>query len=332
VAIYYLNMKSFGRGAGKRGSRATSGAAYRAGERIRDERTGAIYDHSRRADVMHKEIILPARLEHATTQTSWAHERAILWNAAEHAEARANARVAREFTVALPHELGHAQRVMLAQGFARDLVERYGTAVDLVVHAPRGDPRNFHAHLFMTTREVTPDGLGAKAALELSGTERHRRGLPRFSDELRMIRERWASFTNAALLDANVAMRVSARRGQARDQELASRVWLPPIAFHIERRGGHSVVAARLRAAQRSRLEREPNDAISHPDRTAESASSSRGWNKIEQLQARAIERWRMLREAKRANGLALIDRDASRKLEREPSLTQVSVDHEFEI
>jgi len=331
VAIYYLNMKSFGRSAGKRGSRATSGAAYRAGERIRDERTGAIYDHSRRTDVMHKEIIVPVRLEQARAHTAWARERATLWNAAEHAEARANARVAREFTVALPHELGHAQRVQLAQGFARDLVERYGTAVDLVVHAPRSDPRNFHAHLFMTTREVTPEGLAAKAALELSGTERHRRGLPRFRDELRMIRERWASLTNDALLHANVALRVSSQREHGRDPEGASRVWLPPIAFHIERRGGHSVVAARLRAAQRSRRERDSGNDISHRDRTAASSSTSRAWSKIEQLQARAIERWRMHRAAKRAND-ASPEHETSRALERGSGPAQVSVDHELEI
>ena len=56
MAIYFLNLKNFGRSGG---SSAVSAAAYRAGERIRDERTGKTYDHSDRQDVMHKEIILP---------------------------------------------------------------------------------------------------------------------------------------------------------------------------------------------------------------------------------------------------------------------------------
>jgi len=56
MAIYFLNLKTFGRSTG---SSAVSAAAYRAGERIRDERTGRTYDHSDRQDVLHKEIMLP---------------------------------------------------------------------------------------------------------------------------------------------------------------------------------------------------------------------------------------------------------------------------------
>ena len=39
---------------------ATGAAAYRAGERLRDERTGELYNYSRRQDVLHKEIVLPS--------------------------------------------------------------------------------------------------------------------------------------------------------------------------------------------------------------------------------------------------------------------------------
>ena len=58
MAVYFLNMKTFGRSGG---SSAASAAAYRAGERIRDERTGKTYDHSERRDVVHKEIVLPSQ-------------------------------------------------------------------------------------------------------------------------------------------------------------------------------------------------------------------------------------------------------------------------------
>src|SRR5580693_5160775 len=105
VAIYYFNIKFFGRGTG---GRATSAAAYRAGERIRDERTGEVFDHSHRTDVLHKEIVLPSK--YAAADMSWIHDRSTLWNAAESAESRKNARVAREYLVALPHELTHTGR------------------------------------------------------------------------------------------------------------------------------------------------------------------------------------------------------------------------------
>jgi len=229
MAIYYLNVKSFSRNAGKHGSRATSAAAYRSGERIRDERTGAVYDHTKRGDVLHKEILLPEKFDAAGETLDWARDRSSLWNAAEHAEARSNARVAREYTVALPHELDQRRQIDLARTFARELAERYGCAVDMAVHAPRHDPRNFHAHLLSTTREVTPDGLGEKTAIELSGTERTRRGLAGAADEFRNIRERWATLTNSALRDAHVSARVShlsrhaeseqAMRGEAREPD-----------------------------------------------------------------------------------------------------------------
>ena len=48
-----------------------------------------------------------------------------MWNAAEAAERRKDARVEREYEVALPHELTHAQRVVLVQSFAHDLANRY---------------------------------------------------------------------------------------------------------------------------------------------------------------------------------------------------------------
>ncbi|TLY75214.1 MAG: VirB4 family type IV secretion/conjugal transfer ATPase, partial [Gammaproteobacteria bacterium] len=56
-------------------------------------------------------------------------------------------------------------RMANAGDFSREIAERYKVAVDLAVHEPRegGDPRNYHAHLLTTTREVTPAGLGAKA-------------------------------------------------------------------------------------------------------------------------------------------------------------------------
>src|SRR5712672_2725514 len=83
MAVYFLNMKTFGRAGG---SSAASAAAYRAGERIRDERTGKTYDHSERQDVMHKEIVLPSRF--ADEEMAWARDRASLWNAAESAATR----------------------------------------------------------------------------------------------------------------------------------------------------------------------------------------------------------------------------------------------------
>jgi ATP-dependent exoDNAse (exonuclease V) alpha subunit len=191
MALYFLNMKTFGR---SDGGSAPSAAAYRSGERIRDERTGRTYDHTDRQDVMHKEILLPPRF--AGADMSWATDRSTLWNAAEAAESRKNARVAREYLIAVPEELSHPQRVDVVRGFAQELAERYGFAVDVAVHAPRNfqgsDPRNFHAHLLTTTREVSPEGLGRKTTLDLNDENRRMLGLGPAVRELLHVRRRWA--------------------------------------------------------------------------------------------------------------------------------------------
>ena len=49
------------------------------------------------------------------SEAEWAKERSALWNAAEQAEKRIDARVAREFEIALPHELSPEQRLALRE-------------------------------------------------------------------------------------------------------------------------------------------------------------------------------------------------------------------------
>ena len=145
MAIFRLDIGSVARSAGRR---ATSSAAYRAGERIRDERSGRLYDHTERRDVLHKEIVLPSGL--SGSEVPWAADRAALWNAAEAAEHRKNSRVAREYQVALPSELSPQQRLDLTRAFSRELADRYHVAIDVTIHAPRagGDPHGCHlAHL-----------------------------------------------------------------------------------------------------------------------------------------------------------------------------------------
>jgi len=85
-------------------------------------------------------------------------------NAAELSEKRKDARVGREFEIALPHELSAEGRLEATRAFAQDLADRYGAAVDFAIHAPHdaSDVRNHHAHVMMTTRQVGEDVLGDK--------------------------------------------------------------------------------------------------------------------------------------------------------------------------
>jgi ATP-dependent exoDNAse (exonuclease V) alpha subunit len=254
VAVYFLHMKTFGRA---NGSSAASAVAYRAGERIRDERTGKTYDHSDRQDVMHKEIVLPSK--YAGDDMGWARDRSSLWNAAETAETRKNSRVAREYLVALPVELSPEQRSRLVRGFSQELSDRYGFAVDFAIHAPRdfpgSDPRNFHAHLLATTREVTPSGLGSKTTLDMNDSNRRALGLGPAINELLHVRERWATATNEAMQEAHIAARIDHRSLEAQgiDREPLPRI--PRVAFEMERQGYRSVVADRIREEYQARVQ-----------------------------------------------------------------------------
>jgi ATP-dependent exoDNAse (exonuclease V) alpha subunit len=299
MAVYFLNLKTFGR---SDGSSAPSAAAYRAGERIRDERTGRVYDHSDRRDVVHKEIVLPSRF--ADADMEWARDRSSLWNAAESAESRKNARVAREYLVALPIELKPDQRLGLVRGFSQELSDRYRFAVDFTIHAPRdfpgSDPRNFHAHLLATTREISIAGLAAKTTLELSDSNRRKQGLDPAISELFYVRERWAIVTNEALENAHVEARVDHRTLEAQGIEREPLPQIPRVALEMERRGFRSVVAERIRqgfeARVRERLERA---AAARPaDHTVQSApAEGHGALNLEDIRRQARENWLRLRQ-----------------------------------
>jgi ATP-dependent exoDNAse (exonuclease V) alpha subunit len=296
MAVYFLHLKTFGRSGG---SSAVSAAAYRSGERIKDERTGKTYDHSERQDVMHKEIILPE--EFTADAVSWARDRASLWNLAESAESRVNARVAREYLVALPVELSAQQRVGLARQFSQELSDRYRFAVDLAVHEPRqfpgSDPRNFHAHLLATTREVGIEGLGAKTTLEWNDARRREIGLGPAINELLHVRERWANVTNAALREADAAARVDHRTLQQQGIDREPQPSIPRAVYEMERRGYRTFVGDRLREEYATRVAaRLAKSAESQPVREPKTA---------EDLRREARENWLRMRENANHNSAA---------------------------
>lgn len=318
MAVYFINLRTFGRSGG---SSAPGAAAYRAGERIRDDRTGRIHDHTDRRDVMYKEILVPRQF--ADSDMEWAKNRELLWNAAEEAETRKNARVAREYLVALPVELTALQRTALARGFSQDLSDRYRFAVDLTIHAPRdypgSDPRNFHAHLLATTREVTTSGLSNKTTLEMNDAARRQVGLDPSITEFFHIRERWATATNEALAQAHVAVRVDHRSLEAQGIDREPRLHIPKIAFEMERQGYRSVVAERLReqyeSRARARLERNAAKSA-EPSVEPTTSPSVVKPQTLEEIRRQAREDWLRLR---REMSSSTTDHRAANSAGREP-------------
>ena len=253
MAMYFLRVTHLSRG---KGARSTRAAAYRAGERIRDERTGEVYDYSSRRDVVDKAVVLPSDLKDRADM-AWTQDRSELWNAMEYAGVHRNARLAREWLVCLPPELNTVGRSQLVRNFAQELADTYRCAVDMTVHLPRpgADPRNHHAHLMSTTREVTPEGIGIRTTLEWGGRERHERGLGPSKDEFLALRERWAQLTNEALKEAGLSVRVDHRSLEAQGINREPVATIPGKILYTERRTGPTVAGDAIRARYQERVE-----------------------------------------------------------------------------
>ncbi|TAT91475.1 Ti-type conjugative transfer relaxase TraA, partial [Rhizobium ruizarguesonis] len=239
MAIYHFSMKPIARSGGRS---AVASAAYRAAVRLTNERDGLTHDFSNRQGVEHAEIVLPAGV-----RADWARKRSALWNAAERAEKRSDARLAREFEIALPHELSAEQRLALTRAFALHLANRYGAAVDFAIHRPGGggDIRNSHAHLMMTTREVRENGLGDKTLLERENRWLLANHLPPSQLQLKDLRQAWEHLANTHLERVGLDIRIDNR------SHLEAGITIEPTehvgvhATQIERHGG-AVSRARI--------------------------------------------------------------------------------------
>ncbi len=231
MAIYHLAMKPIGRSSGRS---AVAAAAYRAAQKLTNERDGLTHDFTRRRGVEHVEIVVPK-----DSNANWALDRSTLWNLAEAAEKRKDARVAREIEVALPHELSAEQRLTLTREFAQGLADRYGVAVDFALHSPHGatDVRNHHAHLLLTTRKVEATGLGEKSDLELENRKLIALGLPTSHDQLRDIRLDWEERANRHLALAGHDIRIDHRSHRDCGLEIEPTQHIGVHASQMARRG-----------------------------------------------------------------------------------------------
>lgn len=226
VAIAFIAAQVIGRSSGRS---SVAAAAYRAGTKLTDERTGEIHDFTRRAGVRESFILAPAEAP------GWMRDRAALWNGVEAAEKRKDAQLARELVVALPHELDAVQRRALLVDFVQAEFVSEGMVADVALHAPgrEGDQRNEHAHIMLTMRVIEADGFGKKA------TEWNSREL------LEQWKNHWADRVNAALEQAQLDARIDARSPEVQavaaghDVALANlaTLHLGPALSRLERRG-----------------------------------------------------------------------------------------------
>lgn len=154
MAIYSLKMENISRGEGKS---SVASAAYRHRKVFTDNRTGDI--HGRKT--AHKKDLYFARIfAPENTPPALIVDSETLWNAVEASEKRKDARLAKEFKIALPAELTPEQSIELTTAFVLEHFTKKGIIADVVIHDINS--HNPHIHIMGTTREVLATGFGKK--------------------------------------------------------------------------------------------------------------------------------------------------------------------------
>lgn len=173
MAIYVCQIKAIVRSEGRS---AVAAAAYRSGEKIKNQWDGVEHDYTRKGGIVYKNILLP---DHAPQEYR---NRATLWNAVEMSEKASDCRLCRECIVALPRELSLEQQTALVEEYVLDNFVKLGMCADIAIHNPvltddlhrpidkNGNPTNDpteyqyinpHAHILLTVRPIDEHGRWA---------------------------------------------------------------------------------------------------------------------------------------------------------------------------
>ena len=147
MAIYHLEAKVISRGAGRS---ACAASAYLSCSQILNDYDGIPHDYTRKSGLVWQQVFLP---EYAPQEWS---DRAVLWNAVEANEKTKDSRLAREFVVALPIELGKDQWTALLTEYIQNNFVAEGMCADVAIH--NTDGHNPHAHIMLTVRPLDEQG------------------------------------------------------------------------------------------------------------------------------------------------------------------------------
>ena len=149
MAIYHLEAKVISRGAGRS---AVAASAYLSCSQIYNDYDGIQHDYTRKRGLVWQEVFLPP-----IAPAAWS-DRSILWNAVEENEKTKDSRLAREFVVALPIELGKTDWQSLLTEFIQDNFVAEGMCADVAIHDPYPPGHNPHAHIMLTIRPLQENG------------------------------------------------------------------------------------------------------------------------------------------------------------------------------
>lgn len=240
MANYHFETKVISR---RRGRSVTGAVSYISGRTLHDCYTGRMRYNSRK-DVVWQKIFLPNIAPAAFQDIQY------LCDEIERAEARLDARTARQFIGSLPNELPPVELVRIVRDFVERNFVSYGLCAIAAIHRGRNrdDPsrNNPHVHIIVSTRTVGPDGFSAKKDREHDKRE-----------YIEIWREQWAETQNNAYDRNRLDIRVSHESLEVqgkRDREPT--IHLNSIDWQREQRGEHTRAGDRKREIEARNRER----------------------------------------------------------------------------
>ena len=215
-------------------------SAYINAKSYTDDRTGMTFDYSKKKGFLYSYAYA---IDENNKRVKLDNQE--LWNKAEHAEKRKDARVGREYIIAIPHELmqkgKRKQGLECVMEYCDKIAKRYGVAIEFAIHDQDDNNKNFHAHILTTTRKaIFANGelvLTEKSDLELSDKKLRQLGKKTGKEQITSLRKLNADISNKHLAKNGFDERVDHRTLKAQGIDRLPQIHLSRAEMELEKRG-----------------------------------------------------------------------------------------------
>lgn len=148
MSIYSCHISNVSRA---KGSSSCATLSYISAEKVREDRTGELYQYGRSERVMEVGTILPkgAPSEYQDPKK--------LFNAIENYETASNARTAKKIMVALPREFDLEKQKEVIENYIKENITAQGYACTYAIHIDK-ENSNPHAHILIANRQINDRG------------------------------------------------------------------------------------------------------------------------------------------------------------------------------
>ena len=215
-------------------------SAYINAKSYADDRTGMTFDYSKKKGFLYSYAYA---IDENNKRVKLDNQE--LWNKAEHAEKRKDARVGREYIIAIPHELmqkgKRKQGLECVMEYCDKIAKRYGVAIEFAIHDQDDNNKNFHAHILTTTRKASFENgelvLTEKSDLELSDKKLRQLGKKTGKEQITSLRKLNADISNKHLAKNGFDERVDHRTLKAQGIDRLPQIHLSRAEMELEKRG-----------------------------------------------------------------------------------------------